>query len=150
LLDPAQLPRLRRLDATLTPGEPYPSYASAVDEDGNELAGIRLPDLTVPVATHTGWVARHPDSGGAGQLVDMMGASVPFAPTAAERQARADPRPSIAERYRDRADYTSKVRAAAEDLVTSGFILPEDIDLVVEIAAQRFDVVAPRAVSSAR
>ena len=89
-------------------GEPYPSYVSALDADGNEVAGIRVPDVSVPVATHTGWVPRHPDTGGAGQFLDMMGTSLPFAATPGERQQRGDPRPSIAERYRDRDDYLAR------------------------------------------
>lgn len=151
-LDPAQLPRLRRVDlgpevdagiARLPAqlGEPYPSYASAVDDDGNEIAGIRAPDLSVPFATHTGWVARHPETGGAGQLVDMMGLTLPFAPTAGARNG--DPRPAIGERYRDRDDYIARARSAAAELVAQGYLLDEDQELVVELAAQRFDVLAP-------
>ena len=161
LLDPAQMPRLRRLDLgpdtdqgigrlPAQTGEPYPSYASAVDADGNEIAGIRLPDLSVPVATHTGWVPRHPDTGGAGQFLDEMGTTLPFAPTERERAERGDPRPSIAERYRDREDYVARARQAAQDLADAGHIVVEDIDLVVELAAQRFDVLAPTAVTAAR
>ena len=37
---------------------------SAVNEDGNERAGIAVPEQTVPLATHTGWNLRHPESGG--------------------------------------------------------------------------------------
>ncbi len=139
LLDPQSLPRLRRQPD----GEPYPSYVSAIDTDGNELAGIRVPDISVPVATHTGWDPRHPDTGGAGQFLDMMGTSLPFAPTSAERAARGDPRPSIAERYRDRADYMARARAAAEHLAAERYILVEDIDLAVDLAASRYDVLAP-------
>jgi Alpha/beta hydrolase domain len=157
LLDPAVLPTLRHLDLgpetdaglarlPARAGEPYPSYASAVDSDGNEVAGVCLPDLTVPAATHTGWVARHPDTGAPGQLLDMMGATLPFAATPAERERTADPRPSIAERYRDRDDYLTHVRAAAEGLAATRYILDEDIDLVVQLAAERFDVLAPQPV----
>jgi hypothetical protein len=153
LLDPAQMPRLRRLD--LGPdtdrglgrlpaeiGEPYSSYVSAVDTDANEVAGIRVPDVSVPVATHTGWMPRHPDTGGAGQFLDMMGTTLPFAATEPERAERGDPRPSIAARYRDRDDYVARVRAAARTLAEARYILEEDIDVVVDLAAQRYDVLA--------
>ena len=33
----------------------YPVYAMKVDKDGNGVDGVRLPDITVPVATYTGW-----------------------------------------------------------------------------------------------
>ena len=142
LLDPAVLPRLRRAQSP----EPYHSFVPALDADGNEVAGIRVPDVSVPVATHTGWVPRHPETGGAGQLLDMMGTTLPFARTADERQTGGDPRPSLAERYRDRDDYVSQVRAAAQALAVAGRIVEEDVELAVELAAQRYDVVAPHPV----
>jgi hypothetical protein len=154
-LDREKLPTLRRVDlgqraadgigrfpAEL--GAPYPSRVSDVDADGNEIAGIRLPDLTVPVGTHTGWAARHPSTGGAGQLLDMTGFTVPFAAAAAERQRAGDPRAAIAERYRDRDDYLVRVRAAAEELVEQRYLLAEDVDLVVNLCAERYDAFAPR------
>jgi hypothetical protein len=154
VLDAAVLPRLRRLDLgaqadqgigrlPAETGEPYPSYVSALDADGNEVAGVRMPDITVPVATHTGWVPRHPETGGSGQLLDMMGTTLPLAATPGERQARGDPRPSIAERYRDRDDYAARAREAAQALAAVRYILEEDIDLAVDLALQRYDVLAP-------
>jgi hypothetical protein len=146
LLDPALLPTLCRLElGTLPPkvGEPYPSYVSAVDADGNELVGIRVPDISVPMATHTGWVPRHPSTGGDGQALDMMGTTLPFPPTPTSD----DPRKSIAERYRDRDDYVARARAAARALAEQGYILEEDIDLAVDLAAARYDVLAPKLVS---
>ncbi len=134
----------RGVPAHLPPslGEPYPYYVSAVDADGNEVAGIRHPDVAVPLATYTGWTTRHPDIGGAGELVPMAGATYPFARTAAERQATGDPRPSIAERYAGRGDYLMQVRAAAEDLVAQRFLLAEDLDTVLQAAALRWDALA--------
>ena len=41
-------------------GEAYPCLVSAVDDDGNEIAGIPMPDVSVPIATYTGWNPRHP------------------------------------------------------------------------------------------
>lgn len=154
VLDPALMPRLRRLDlgtestrgiAELPPkvGEPFPSFVPALDSDGNEVVGIRLPDISVPVGTHTGWVPRAPGSGGEGQLLDMMGTTLPFAATPGERASTGDPRPSIAERYRDRDDYIARARAAAQALAAQRYILEEDIDLAVELAVARYDVLAP-------
>jgi hypothetical protein len=158
LLDVAKLPKLRRLDfgpdmsrgiAQLPPkvGAAYPSYVSALDADGNEVVGIRVPDVSVPVGTYTGWVPRHAETGGAGQLLDMQGTTLPFAATPRERQESGDPRPSIAERYRDRDDYLAKARAAAERLAQQHYILDEDIDLAVELATERYDALAPKLVS---
>ncbi len=33
----------------------YETRVPAVDADGNETAGIRLPPIAVPLATYTGW-----------------------------------------------------------------------------------------------
>jgi hypothetical protein len=120
-------------------GAPYPARVSAVDADGNETGGIRMPDVTVPVATHTGFNPRHPDTGGGTQLLEYLGSSLPFAPTAAERQRRGDPRPSLEERYRDRDDYLARIRQAADDLVAQGVLLEEDVPLCLELAAARYD-----------
>jgi hypothetical protein len=159
LVDAALLPTLRCIDLgpesgsgigrlPVETGEPYPSCAPALDADGNERAGIRVPDISVPVGTHTGWVPRHPDTGGAGQLLDMMGTTLPFAATAGERRSRGDPRPSIEERYRDRDDYVAQARAAAHKLAEAGYILEEDVELAVDLAVERYDVLAATAVAA--
>jgi hypothetical protein len=153
LPDPARLRPVPRLD--LGPeaargvgrypprlGPRYPLYVPAIDDDLNELGGIRLPDLTAPVATYTGWNPRHPTTGGTGQIISMLGSTLPFPATAAERAARGDPRPSIAERYASREEYLRRVRAAAEALATDGYLLAEDIDLVVRLAGERYDAFA--------
>ncbi len=110
-----------------------------MDTDGNERAGIRLPDLTVPVATGTGWNPRHPETGGTGQIIPMQGSTFPFAATADARAQTGDPRPSITERYASREDYLMRVRAAAEALVTQGYVLADDVPLLLDHAAARYD-----------
>src|SRR6266849_6111911 len=72
----------------------------------------------------------------------MMGTTLPFAPTEGERAERGDPRPSIAARYRDRDDYLAQARAAAQELADAGHIVVADIDLAVQLAAQRYDILA--------
>lgn len=118
-------------------GAPYGTRVSAVDGDGNEVAGIRLPELTVPLATHTGWNRRHPDIGGAEQLLVFAGATLPFAPTRRERSG--DPRAAIAERYASRDDYLARVRAAARALVTERYLLEEDVETSLAFAARMWD-----------
>jgi hypothetical protein len=130
VLDEALLPRLN---------DAYPSYAPAIDEDGNEVVGIRVPDVSVPVATHTGWVPRHPATGGAGQLLDMMGTTLAFPPSPKD----GDPRKPIAQRYRDRDDYIAQARRAAFDLVAARYMLEEDIELAVALAVERYDLLVP-------
>jgi hypothetical protein len=131
-------------------GERYQNYVSALDADGNEIAGIRMPDIAVPVATYTGWNPRHPETGGEGQINLMQGSTFPFPATRAERERSGDPRPSIEERYRDRDDYLARVRAAAEALVEQRYLLAEDVDLAVNLAAARYDAFAPLPAGAAR
>ncbi len=150
---PTHLPNLTRLDfgSESEPGIPsqvppvvgnvYPSFVSAVDEDGNELAGIRLPDVSVPLATHTGWNLRHAEIGGAGEIMDisgLFGSSIPFPATRIERDASGDPRPSIEERYASKAEYLRRVRVAAQALVGEGYLLEGDIETVVSQAAEHY------------
>ena len=122
-------------------GEPYPSPVSAVDADGNETGGVRMPDVSIPVATHAGFNPRHPESGGDGQILEYLGSTIPLARTAAERAAASDPRPSVAERYASRNAYLAEVRAAAERLVEDRYLLAADVDLCVELAGERYDAV---------
>jgi hypothetical protein len=148
---PGHHPRPRRLDFDPDPatghpralpprdGAPYGSRVSAVDGDGNEIAGIALPELAVPLATHTGWNSRHPDIGGAQQLLVFAGSTLPFARTRAEREAAGDPRRSLEERYRSRDEYLAAVRRAAVDLCGKRYLLEEDIELSVAIAARLWD-----------
>ena len=131
---------------TLPPqeGNPYPNLVSVVDQDGNELGGIRLPDLTAPLATQTGWNIRHPDTGGPGQTLRMIGSTIPFAATRLEREASGDPRLSIEERYPTRDDYLERVRREVHTLVDAGYVLPEDVSFIIEGAGQRYDLFRSR------
>ncbi|MHB8575491.1 MAG: alpha/beta hydrolase domain-containing protein [Dehalococcoidia bacterium] len=123
-------------------GDAYPFAVSAVDADGNELAGIRLPDVSVPVAAYSGWNPRHPETGGAGQLLDYLGSTVPFPATREQRARTGNPRRSIAERYRDRDDYVAQARTAAKHLAEQRYLLAEDVELAVQLAVQRYDAFA--------
>jgi hypothetical protein len=120
-------------------GAPYPTFASAIDGDGNERAGVLPVELRVPLATFTGWNPRHHEQGAAGDLMAMMGSTLPFARTRDARERAGDPRPSIAERYASRADYLARVRAAAEGLVSERWVLAEDVDGIVERARRLWD-----------
>jgi hypothetical protein len=120
-------------------GAPYGTRVSAVDGDGNEVAGLVLPELAVPVATHTGWNLRHADIGGVEQLLVFAGATLPFAKTRGDRERSGDPRPSIAERYASRDDYLARVRDAAQALVKEHYLLEEDVETSLTFAARMWD-----------
>jgi hypothetical protein len=133
-------------------GTPYPCLVPAVDQDGNEVCGIRLPYQTVPLATLTGWNLRHPDIGGAGQTLStggasggtLLGSTIPFPVTREEREAKGDPRRSIAERYASREDYLERVRQATQALIDARYVLAEDFDEIVSQAAQHYDLLCGR------
>jgi hypothetical protein len=139
-------PHVERGVVTLPPklGAPFVTLVSSVDGDGNERAGIRPPELRVPLATYTGWNPRHPEQGAPGDLMAMMGSTLPFARTRAERARSGDPRPSIEERYAGREDYLARVRRDAETMVAARQLLAEDVDAVVERAGALWDFVCPR------
>jgi hypothetical protein len=120
-------------------GAAYRTYVPAVDADGNETVGVRPPELLAPLATFTGWNPRHPEQGAPGDLMSMMGSTLPFPLTRADRERAGDPRPSIAERYPSRGAYLESVRAAALKLVAARHVLAEDVDAIVERAGQLWD-----------
>ena len=133
-------PGMRRI--TLAPprvGAPYGTRVPAVDADGNEVGGIVLPELAVPLATHTGWNLRHADIGGIEQLLVFAGATLPFAKTRRERESAGDPRPAIEERYPSREAYLARVREAAQALVKERYLLEEDIETSLAFAARMWD-----------
>ena len=110
-----------------------------VDADGNEIAGVHMPDLSVPLATYTGWNLRVPKIGSPGDRYGTIGATFPFPSTRAEREMFGDPRLSVEERYRDEHDYLARVEAAARQLVGERFVLERDVPKIVEHAKQNWD-----------
>jgi hypothetical protein len=114
-------------------GSPYPVFVPATDGDGNDRAGVRFPDVAVPLATYTGYGFRAAGFSGP-DLCDAFGQAIPFARTRAEREASGDPRPSLEERYPSHQAYVDQVRATAEALATDRFLLAEDVDRIVQAA----------------
>jgi len=120
-------------------GKPFPTLVPQVDSDGNETAGIRLPEIQVPLATYAGWNLRAPELGAADELLSMVGSFIPFARTKADRLKLRDPRPSIEERYPNRQDYLERVKAAAQGLAREGYLLESDIPSVVTGAGDKWN-----------
>ena len=112
-----------------------------VDADGNELAGIRMPELSVPVATYTGWNLFNEKSGPVDVVSSMQGSFIPLARTKAERDQAGDPRRSVEERYRSRDQYLAEITKAANDLVAKGYLLKTDVPRIVAQAGTRWDYV---------
>jgi hypothetical protein len=150
---PDRIERPRRLDfgpeigrgviGELPPkiGAPFASFVPSVDADGNDVPGVRPVELGAPLATFTGWNPRHPEQGAPGDLMSMMGSTIPFAVTRAQREAAGDPRPSVEERYASRDAYLARAREAASQLVARRQMLAEDVEAAVERAGQLWDFI---------
>jgi len=112
----------------------YKILVPKVDKDGNDLAGICLPAVEVPIATYTGWNLR-PRGLAEGELAGLLGSFIPFAKTKAERRRSGDPRLSINERYKDQNYYVQQVSRAARSLMDQRFLLQEDAERIIAEAA---------------
>ncbi len=139
--DPDRLWRIRELDLgpeaeagiahyPVIEGREYPAFVSSLDKDGNEVSGICMPDISVPVGTHTGWNTRDPKTGAPEQIIPMMGFTEFFSTTESIREAVGDPRESIEKRYRSREEYLHKVNLAATELIEQRYLLKEDLTTV--------------------
>jgi hypothetical protein len=113
----------------------YQVLVPQVDLDGIDIAGIRLPVVSVPLATRTGWAVWNPSGPAGGELCNQDGSYIPFPATKAERVATGDPRLSIEERYPNHGSYVSKVANAVNRLVRERFLLEEDAEALKEEAA---------------
>jgi len=110
-----------------------PSRVPRVNSDGNETAGVPSVQLLVPLGTYTGW-NEQAEGYGKGGGCGFFGGFIPFARTAAERNATGDPRPSLTERYRDHAGFIARVRDVAAKQVAEGWLLSEDAQRIVSQA----------------
>jgi Alpha/beta hydrolase domain len=113
-------------DSSSANGPIYPSFVPKTDRDGNDIAGVRLPDVTVPLATYTGWALRRGPQANDG--CEAAGQYIPFAKTKVERLASGDPRPSVEERYPSFGQYYSEVIRAVDGLVKDRLMLCEDAE----------------------
>ena len=107
------------------PARHYRPLVPQAGADGNEIAGIRLPDIAVPLGTFTGWNlyrAPYPD----GELADRDGTFLGFAESQAARARSGDPRPSLAELYPDRQTWIAAVEAVVATLQRDRLLLADD------------------------
>jgi hypothetical protein len=117
-------------------GAAYPVFVPKTDADGRDVAGVHLPTLEAPAATHTGWNLRKTGFG-EGELCDNNGAMIPFAATREERLKNNDPRLSMAERYPNTGDRAAAIAKATQQLVRDRLILDKDAQLYMPIKSSR-------------
>jgi hypothetical protein len=120
-------------------GKAFVGRVPAVDEAGNDRAGIRLPEIAVPLATHTGWNYRKPSIGAPDRLATEIGSYLPLPLTRADRERTGDGRKSIAERYSGLEDYLGRISLAAAALVNDRFLLAEDVPALIERAKAHYE-----------
>jgi hypothetical protein len=139
---PRVINELVYVDYSTVPGVPsfarrYQVLVPMADADGHDIAGIRLPDVAVPLATYAGWNLRR-RAFAEDQLCGLNGMSAPLPATA----RAGDPRRAIAQRYPSRLEYAKQVALAARELRDQGYLLDEDANRYIERA--RADIrVAP-------
>lgn len=130
-----------RLDFSVEPvkfSSPYVTLVPQVDADGNEIAGIRLPEVAVPLATHTGWNLRSEAIGAPEELYSLTGSYIPFVATKKERFEKKDPRLSVEERYSSEEDYLNRVKAVAQSLAQEGYLLERDLPRIQKSAREEW------------
>jgi hypothetical protein len=151
---PARIHRVFRLDfgetfrsagvVTVEPpklGKEFPTLVMQVDKDGNEIAGLKTPQVEVPLGTHTGWNLRDPAIGAPDEMYSMKGSYFPFPRTKNERMRRGDPRLSVAERYAGREEYAGRIRSSARRLAEQGYVLERDLTAILKLAHDEWDFV---------
>jgi hypothetical protein len=102
----------------------YPALVPQVGEDGNEIAGVRLPRITVPLATYTGWNFRSANIGFPQSRVSFLGSYLPLSQVA----------------YRDKADYMGRYAMAALKLIDERFLSAAELDAMLRRGAEEWDV----------
>ena len=116
-------------------GPRYVCLVPQVDEDGNEIAGIRLPDVAVPPATYAGWTMRNPAY--SLTLGRNTGRTWAFPSTESRRIEAGDPRKSIAERYSSKEDFLFRVTESLLKLREERLLLDEDFSSLLDKAFRR-------------
>ena len=120
-------------------GEAFPVLVPQVDADGNERDGVRLPQVSVPLATYLSWNLRDPSIGAPSERVSFEASYLPFPKTIADRGKTGDPRKSIAERYATREAYLTQFAQAVDALVKQRWILEEDRARLLEEGGRDWD-----------
>jgi len=110
-------------------GPPFPMLVPQVDTDGNDLGGLKTPQVAVPLATHTGWNLRNPAAGSPDELYSMTGSYFPF------------PKETVLKRYQNKAGYLAQVRKAAQKLIDGGYLLARDLPAIEQLSAREWDYV---------
>ena len=117
----------------------FPILVPQVDADGNEMSGLMMPEVAVPLATYTGWNLFRSKAGPPNVLSSMQGSYIPLPRTRTDRMRTGDPRRSIEERYPSREAYLGLASDVASALVADAYLLAEDVSPIVAQAGRHWD-----------
>jgi hypothetical protein len=117
----------------------YPTLVPQVDADGNDMGGIRLPEVSLPLATYTGWNLRSPAIGAPTERTAFLGSFMPLRRTGQEAVAAHDPRASIEDRYKSYADYRDRFEQSLDGLIRGRYILLEDQAPLMQRSKEEWD-----------
>jgi hypothetical protein len=106
---------------------------SALDPDGNELAGVRLPHVAVPLDVSFGWNPEQPRIGVPVEVWNLVGGRIDLPPE------------EILRRHGTLQSFLDACRRCAEDLVRQRHLLAEDVELVLSDALRRWEEQIPGA-----
>jgi hypothetical protein len=137
---PSRIHTAFRVDGSKEPpvvGNSFAAMVPALDPDGNETSGIRLPELQHPLGTYTGWNYRRPGTGAPSELIAFIGSFFAFPRSDAEKGS--DPRLPIEKRYSGKAEYLSKIGASARSLADRRYILDRDVESLIEHSSKMWD-----------
>ena len=101
----------------------YTALVPAIDANGNELGGVRMPFLTVPVATFRSWNLREPAAGFPQYRASFVGSIVPFAK----------------DKLPPRDQYLGRFTAETLKLVEERYLVREDVYELVKRAGELYD-----------
>jgi hypothetical protein len=127
---PKQPMRAWRVDYKTEPptlGKMFPLLLPAIGQDGNELGGIQMPEVAVPLAAYRGWNFVADPNAPKGYVNDMVGSTLPLKPAV------------IQKRYGSKEKYQAQVRDKALQMVKDRLLLERDVDSVVSRAGQAWD-----------
>ena len=120
-----------KIDLGVEPPPVHGTYTNLVPQvgpDGNELAGVRIPELQVPVATYTGWNLRTPEAGFPDYRASFVGAYLAW------------PKDEVLARYHTRDEYFGRFTGAALALVHDRFFVADDLPAILERGAKLWEV----------
>jgi Alpha/beta hydrolase domain len=122
-----------------TVGAAYPTLVPQVDADGNDLGGIRLPEITAPLATYTGWNLRDPSIGAPAERTAFLGSFLPLPRTATEATTNHDPRKPIEDRYKTYPEYRAQFQKSLDELVSEHYILQDDAEKLLDHSGEEWN-----------